>query len=114
MPLPAADEGMPLFLQPQGLRGSAYADPQALTRQGGKNTFLNDTFNLLALSVLAALGHLSQGERQGVPARRTNLFYAKRLYPLFGIFHALYLYIFVTCNIFAPGFWAKSINNVQI
>ena len=37
MPLPAADEGMPLFPQPQGLRGSANADPQTLTRQSGKS-----------------------------------------------------------------------------
>ena len=64
MPLPAADEGMPLFPQPQGLRGSANADPQTLTRQGGKSTLLNDKLNLFALSVLAVLGHLSQGERQ--------------------------------------------------
>ena len=36
MPLPAADEGMPLFPQPQALRGLANADPQSLMRQGGK------------------------------------------------------------------------------
>ena len=32
--------------------------------------FLNDKINLFALSVLAALGHLSQRERQGMPAER--------------------------------------------
>ena len=62
MPLPAADEGMPLFPQPQGLRGSANAGPQTLTRQGGKEPFSNDK----PLSVLAPLGHLSHRERQGV------------------------------------------------
>ena len=31
-------------------------------------------WSLVTLSVLAALGHLSQGERQGVPARDTDLF----------------------------------------
>ena len=65
MPLPVADEGMPLFPQPQGLRDSANAGPQTLMRQGGKSSLLNDKLNLLALSVLAALGHLSQRERPG-------------------------------------------------
>ena len=69
MPLPVADEGMPLFPQPQGLRDSANAGPQTLMRQGGKSSLLNDKLNLLAISDLAALGHLSHRERQGLPAR---------------------------------------------
>ena len=37
-------------------------------RQGGKNVFLKAKFDLFPLSVLAALGHLSHGERQGMLA----------------------------------------------
>ena len=39
--------------------------------------FLNDKINLFALSVLAALGHLSQGERQGMPAERPAVQHCK-------------------------------------
>ncbi|GEM_PF-3216490 len=40
--------------------------------------FLNDKINLFALSVLAALGHLSQGERQGMPAERPAVGHRKK------------------------------------
>ena len=42
--------------------------PQVTER--GKASFLNDKINLFALSDLAALGHLSQRERQGMSAEQ--------------------------------------------
>ena len=44
--------------------------PKATERGKAVCRLLNDKIKLLALSGLAELGHLSQGERQGMPAER--------------------------------------------
>ena len=56
--LPAAPLALPL----------GELSPQVTER--GKASFLNDKINLFALSDLAALGHLSQRERQGMSAEQ--------------------------------------------
>ena len=75
MPLPVADEGMPLFPQPQGLRGSANADPQTLTRQGGKRVSFCSTCLPSPTSLRSATSPKGRGKgclrsnRQSVTAK---------------------------------------------
>ena len=52
--------------------------PKATERGKAVCRFLNNKINLFALSVLAALGHLSQGERQGMPAERPAVGHRKK------------------------------------